>query len=160
MDVQDEELLAIWKELQLQGVRYIMVGGFATSFHGFSRFTGDCDVWLQDTKENRKNFGLAISNLGLGESWIVENMEFIAGWTTFRLASGMELDVMTSLKNYTQLDFDECHRLAVRAEILNVEIPFLHINHLIAEKRATGRSKDIIDADELERIRERQGREK
>lgn len=155
MDILDEELLAVWRQFQNEEVRYIMVGGFATSFHGYSRFTADCDVWLKDDQKNRKHFGRAAANLGFGPAEIIENMEFIAGWTSFRLASGMELDVMTSLKNFSQLDFDDCHHLAVRANILDVEVPFLHLNHLIAEKRASGRGKDLIDAEELEKIRSR-----
>ena len=155
MDILDEELLEIWRQFQAQQLRYIMVGGFATSFHGYSRFTADCDVWLQDNVENRKRFSRALSNLGFGKPELLEKMEFVAGWTSFRLQSGMELDVMTSLKNYSQLDFEECYSLAVRARISDVEVPFLHLNHLIAEKRASSRGKDLIDAEELERIRAR-----
>lgn len=155
MDILDEELLGIWREFQRHEVRYIMVGGFATSFHGYSRFSADCDVWLQDNPENRKRFSLALSGLGFGKAELIEKMQFIAGWTPFRLSSGMELDVMTDLKNYSQLDFDECYRMAVRASIIDVNVPFLHLNHLIAEKRASSRGKDLIDAEELEKIRER-----
>jgi hypothetical protein len=37
MDVFDEEILAFWRQLDQQNVRYIMLGGFATNFHGYSR---------------------------------------------------------------------------------------------------------------------------
>jgi hypothetical protein len=36
-------------------LRYIMVGGFATRFHGFNRNTDDLDMWLEDSVENRRN---------------------------------------------------------------------------------------------------------
>jgi hypothetical protein len=36
MDILDEELIKFWKTLNANNVRYIMVGGFATRFHGFS----------------------------------------------------------------------------------------------------------------------------
>ena len=51
----DDELLRFWKVLNENKVRYIMVGGFATRFHGFNRNTDDLDMWLEDTIENRKN---------------------------------------------------------------------------------------------------------
>lgn len=124
MDILDEELLEIWRQFQAQELRYIMVGGFATSFHGYSRFTADCDVWLQDNAENRKRFGRALSNLGFGKPELIEKMEFVAGWTSFRLQSGMELDVMSTLKNYSQLDFEECYKLAVWARISDVDYLF------------------------------------
>jgi hypothetical protein len=45
MDMLDDELLRFWKALNNNNVRYIMVGGFATRFHGFNRNTDDLDMW-------------------------------------------------------------------------------------------------------------------
>jgi hypothetical protein len=44
MDVLDEELIQFWKVLNEHGVKYIMVGGFATRFHGYDRNTDDLDM--------------------------------------------------------------------------------------------------------------------
>ncbi len=55
MDVFDEEILKFWESLNYNKVRYIMVGGYATNIHGFQRYTGDIDMWIDDTVENRKN---------------------------------------------------------------------------------------------------------
>ena len=49
MDVFDEGFLDLWRALHEEGVRYIMVGGFATNMHGFTRATADLDLWLEDT---------------------------------------------------------------------------------------------------------------
>lgn len=57
---------------------------------------------------------------------------------------------MKGLEDFT---FDECLELATIAEIENVKIPFLHINHLIVNKKAVNRSKDQIDVMELEKIK-------
>ena len=38
------------------------------------------------------------------------------------------------------------------AQIFDVKVPFLHINQLIKNKKATNRPKDIIDVMELEKI--------
>ena len=57
MDIFDEEILALWKSLQHTGVEYIMVGGFATNLHGFSRTTADLDIWINDRAENRIKLG-------------------------------------------------------------------------------------------------------
>ncbi|MBO9632845.1 MAG: hypothetical protein J7578_06975 [Chitinophagaceae bacterium] len=55
MDVLDELLINFWRTLNKHDVKYIMVGGFATRFHGFDRNTDDLDLWLMDSLENRKN---------------------------------------------------------------------------------------------------------
>jgi hypothetical protein len=44
--------------------------------------------------------------------------------------------------------------MASVAEIEEVKIPFLHINQLIANKRAINRPKDQIDVLELEKIKQ------
>lgn len=59
MDVLDEVLLRFWSSLNNHDVKYIMVGGFATRFHGFNRSTDDLDIWLYDTLDNRKNLRAA-----------------------------------------------------------------------------------------------------
>lgn len=54
MDIFDEELLDFFRALQEHHVKYIMVGGYAVNFHGYPRYTGDIDLWLNDTIENRQ----------------------------------------------------------------------------------------------------------
>ena len=56
---------------------------------------------------------------------------------------------MPGLKN---ISFDEALANADLAQIFDVKIPFLHINQLIENKKATNRPKDIIDVIELEKI--------
>lgn len=45
MDMLNEELLRFWDHLGRFHVNYIMIGGFATRFHGFNRSTDDLDLW-------------------------------------------------------------------------------------------------------------------
>jgi hypothetical protein len=39
---------------------------------------------------------------------------------------------MTHLQGFEEERFEECYKMASKAMILDVEVPFLHINHLIA----------------------------
>ncbi len=59
---------------------------------------------------------------------------------------------MTSLKG-VDISFDECLARAPIAEIEGVMVPFLHINHLIQNKKVVNRPKDQIDVAELEKIK-------
>jgi len=59
---------------------------------------------------------------------------------------------MVEMKGIENYSFDNCLELATIAEIENVKVPFLHINHLIANKKAVNRSKDQLDVIELEKI--------
>ena len=79
-------------------------------------------------------------------------MQFVPGWTNFYIGTGVQLDIMTSLKG-VELTFDECLQMAPIAEIDGVMVPFLHVNHLIQNKTAVNRPKDQIDVSELEKIK-------
>ena len=157
MDILDEELVRFWKALNENGVRYIMVGGFATRFHGFNRSTDDLDMWLEDTLEdtieNRKHLRKAFSELGYGDYASLETMQFVPGRTNFYVSGGIELDIMTSMKGLEDIPFSESLEMASIADLDGVGVPFLHLNHLIANKKIVNRPKDQVDVIELEKIR-------
>jgi hypothetical protein len=89
MDIFDEEILKFWAALEGQKVRYIMVGGYATNLHGYQRYTGDIDIWLEDSHENRHHLRQAFVECGMGDYYMVETMQFVPGWTEFRLMNGL-----------------------------------------------------------------------
>lgn len=153
MDIFDTEIISFWKSLQQNDVRFIMIGGFATNLHGYQRYTGDMDIWIQDTKPNRKNLRKAFAEYGLGDFELLEQITFVAGWTDFYLNNGLKLDIITDMKGLDEYSFDDCYKLASLAEIENVQVPFLHINHLIQNKKSVGREKDQLDVKYLEIIK-------
>jgi len=63
------------------------------------------------------------------------------------------LDIMTSMKGLENISFSECLSLASIADLEGVGVPFLHINHLIDNKKIVNRPKDQVDVIELEKIR-------
>jgi hypothetical protein len=156
MDIYEETFINLWNCLNKNTVRYIMVGGFATYLHGFYRYTQDVDVYIEDTLENRKKLRKAFKDLGLGDFEPIEHIEFIPGWVDFTLDNGVKMDIMTSMKGVS-LSFDECLQMAPIAEIEHVKVPFLHINQLIANKKAVNRPKYQVDVQELEKIRKISG---
>jgi hypothetical protein len=152
MDIFDEEILKFWHSLEQNGVRYIMVGGYAANFNGYQRYTGDMDLWIEDLPENRKRLRKAMKEYGMGDFEAVERMRFFAGWTDFYLNNGLKLDIMVTMKGLENYSFDECLSVANIATIENVNIPFLHINQLIQNKVAVNRPKDQLDVIYLRRI--------
>jgi hypothetical protein len=153
VDIFDEEILNFWRALQEYNVQYIMVGGYATNLHGYQRFTGDLDIWLKDTLENRKQLRKAFVKCDMGDYPLIETMQFILGWTDFHLNNGLRLDILIEMKGLEGYTFDECLEMASIADIDNVNVPFLHINQLIENKKIVNRPKDQIDVAALEQIR-------
>jgi hypothetical protein len=157
MDVLDEELLKFWEILNKNKVKYIMVGGLATLMHGYNRVTEDLDMWIDDTLDNRIKLRLAFKELEYGDYPSIETMQFVPGWTTF-YAAGIELDIMTEMKGLENLSFEECLALAKIGDLNGIRVPFLHINHLIENKKVVNRPKDQMDVMHLEKIRQLQNK--
>jgi hypothetical protein len=152
LDIFDEEILRFWKALQSHQVQYILIGGYATNFHGYQRFTGDLDIWLKDSLKNRKLLRKAFVDCEMGDYPIIEYMQFVTGWTDFHLNNGLRLDILVDMKGLEGYTFDECLAMASVADIEDVNIPFLHINQLIENKKVVNRPKDQIDVIALEKI--------
>jgi hypothetical protein len=153
MDVQDSGLLKLWAALNSANVDYIMIGGFAVNFNGFARFTQDADILINDTLENRKKFRVALNECGLGDFALLETMDIIPGMTTISMDDGMYLDIFTSLPGFENTSFDKLMEESSIAEIDGISVRFLHINYLIKTKEITKRPKDLIDIEELNKIK-------
>ncbi len=154
MDIFDEEVFNLLRSLQQNNVSYILIGGFAANLHGYQRYTGDIDIWINDSVENRKCLRKALQQADMGDYSIMETMQFVPGWTDFKLNNGMQLDILTTMKGLESFSFDECMSIATLAEIDGIKVPVLHINHLIENKKVVNRPKDQIDVIELEKIKQ------
>lgn len=153
MDIFDQEILNFWKALHHNEVQYILIGGYAINLHGYQRFTGDLDIWIKDTLENRQALRKAFITCAMGDYPMIERMQFVPGWTEFRLNNSLVLDILTEMKGLENYSFEECLQIASIANIDDVPIPFLHLNQLIANKKAVDRPKDKIDVMALEQIK-------
>jgi hypothetical protein len=70
------------------------------------------------------------------------------------LDSGFELDIMTYISGFNKDSFDNCNKMAVEADVFNIPLKFLHLHHLLDSKKISNRQKNIIDVDELEKIKQ------
>lgn len=59
----NEQIVAIWNSFFENKVKYITIGGFAVNIYGYNRNTGDIDIYLEDTIENRVNLRKASKSI-------------------------------------------------------------------------------------------------
>ena len=57
-----EDFREFLKLLSVHRVRYLLVGGYAVGFHGYSRATLDLDVWIDAEQENAERLVTALSD--------------------------------------------------------------------------------------------------
>ena len=125
-----------------------------TNLNGYQRSTNDLDVWIEDSKQNRKKFREAFYEYSGTDYFMIDTMKILAGWSNLNLNNRYKLALMVNMKGLEDFTFDECYAMASVAEIFNQHIPFLHINHLIQNKKAVNRPKDQLDVIYLEKIKE------
>jgi hypothetical protein len=133
--------------LNFHKVRFIVVGGYAVGFHGYVRFTGDIDIWIDSRIENAENLLKALDQFGFGsvsgislEDFVKDNSVVQLGYPPFRI------DIMTSLSGIT---FDQCYTKREVTAIDGIEVPFIDLDSLKINKASTNRKKDLGDLDNL-----------
>ena len=133
-------------------VDFIIIGGYSVIFHGYARTTGDVDIWLKPTNENKEKFLLVLKGMDFFETDIQEiaNLDFT---TTLVFAMGEEPEKAEFLTQISLVNFEEANKRKVIAEIEELKIPFLHLDDLIRSKINTGRLKDKADIEELQKIK-------
>jgi hypothetical protein len=52
-------------ELLKHEVDFIVIGGLSVVFHGYIRTTGDMDLWIRPTNENKQKLLPVIAEFGL-----------------------------------------------------------------------------------------------
>lgn len=148
----NSQIIDIWKYFSLNKVKYLTIGGFAVSIYGYGRNTGDIDLFIEDSIENRENLRVALKKAGIGDFENIRTMQFVPGWTDITLNFNLRLDIMTSVKGLENSTFDQLLKKAYITEINDIPVYFLDYENLIKTKKASNRPKDILDIEELEKI--------
>jgi hypothetical protein len=148
----NSQIIEIWKYFSINNVKYLTIDGFAVNIYGYGRNTGDIDIFIEDSIENRKNLRIALKQIGIGDFENISTMQFVPGWTDFTLNFNLRLDIMTSVKGLENKTFDQLLEKAYIAEINSIPVYFIDYENLIIAKKASNRPKDLLDIDELEKI--------
>ena len=146
------EIVNIWTIFNEKNVRYLTIGGLAVNIYGYTRNTGDIDILLEDTTENRINLRAAFKQIGIGDFPQIETMQFVAGYTDFTISYDLRLDVMTSIKGLENANFDELLQNVTIVYLNEVPVYFIDYDSLILAKKATNRLKDQLDIEELNKL--------
>jgi len=134
--------------LNTNNVRYILVGGYSVILHGYSRTTGDMDLWVERTAENYLKIKNAFEEFGMSVFDMTEdNFLHHSVWDVFTFGiPPVAIDLMIGLEGF---NFQEIYERSVIFKDEDLEIRVIHKNDLIAAKQKAGRSKDLDDLENL-----------
>ena len=131
-------------------VKFLLVGAYAMAAHGYPRATMDIDIWVMPSSQNADavlralhSFGAPLHNL-TKEDLHKEGTIFQIGVAPRRI------DIITTLSG---LRFEKAYERSLSVNIEEIEIHIPSIDDMILNKRATGRTKDLADAEALESLK-------
>ncbi|GAB3636633.1 nucleotidyl transferase AbiEii/AbiGii toxin family protein [Hymenobacter arcticus] len=133
-----------------QRVRYVLVGGYSVILHGYSRTTGDLDLWVEKSSENYMRLAQAFQEFGMPTfDMTADNFLQNPDFDVFTFGRPpVAIDIITNLKG---LIFEEAYAAATDTEVDNLPIRLIWYQHLIKAKQAAGRPRDQDDLDNLKK---------
>ncbi len=133
--------------LNKANVEYILVGGYSVIIHGYSRNTGDMDIWVNKTEDNYKKilvafklFQMPLFDMTLDKFLATDTDVFRFGLPPSRI------DLMTSVLG---LSFNEAYKKSSIYKEEGFDVRVIHINDLKTAKQASARPRDINDLENL-----------
>jgi hypothetical protein len=146
----NRDFLDIIRAMNNAEVKYLVVGAYAMAVHGVPRATGDFDVWIKPSRENGQRvlralheFGAPISAHGIS----LDDLE--KPDTVYQIGlPPRRIDIMTGISG---VSFDDAWPSKVDVILEGLSVPVIGRQELIRNKRASGRSKDLIDLEILEK---------
>ena len=118
--------------------------------HGIPRATGDLDIWIDSEPENIPRvwtalvrFGAPLEALGVAARDLSQ-----PGMIVQLGVPPRRVDILTSVSG---LVFEDAWNSRTVHRVGALDAPFIGRDALIANKRASGRPKDLADLDALER---------
>jgi hypothetical protein len=129
-------------------VEYIIVGGYAVGIHGYPRYTGDLDIWLNPTEENAKKILTAVNEFGFS-SYNLKIEDFTKEGNIVQLGyPPIRIDLLTELDG---VSFEECSKNTEQFEYDDLTLNVIGYDDLIKNKKTTGRYRDLDDLENLSR---------
>jgi hypothetical protein len=138
-----KELLEL---LNAHEVEYLIIGGYALALHGYPRFTGDLDIYLGIHRDNAKKVLSVLSEFGFGALNLTEE-DFTKSNQIIQLGvPPIRIDFVTSIDG---VEWDAAWKNREKGSWADVPVAYLSRKDFIANKRASGRLKDLADIESL-----------
>ena len=132
------------KYLNLNKVRYLLIGGWAVGLYGYPRATKDIDFLIAIDTDNLNKMVKTLSDFG-GPT--AEAKHLCKPGSVFRMGSPpVQIDIINKASG---IDFEECYKRRNIIQIDDIEITVISKEDLIVNKKASGRIQDEADASKL-----------
>jgi len=134
--------------LNLENVRYLVIGGWAINRYAEPRFTGDIDFFVSDSKENEDRLRLVLTKFGFGSA-LPQGQKLFAKKIIMLGRPPNRIDLLSSISG---VDFNEAYPRGQKGRLDGIDVMFISKEDLIKNKLAAGREKDLLDIKAMEKF--------
>lgn len=132
--------------LKAHEVEYLLIGGYAVGYHGYPRATNDIDIWIAVHPSNAERMVSTLRAFGFGTPELTSDL-FLGEKNIVRMGlPPIRIEVATGISG---VQFADCYAERIVDVIDEVEVNIISLHHLKANKKASGRYKDLNDLENL-----------
>ncbi len=141
-----EDILRLFAQHE---VRYLIVGGFAFTYHAKPRHTKDIDLWVDSTQENVSRVNRALSEFGSPSLIDPEKSDEI-------LQLGSDPNRIDILRRVVDFDFEDAWDKRIKAHYGEAPANWIDLDSLIAIKSRIDHPRHREDTRVLRLVKNRQ----
>jgi predicted nucleotidyltransferase len=132
--------------LNAHQVEYLLIGGYAVGYFGYPRATADMDIWIAMNPANAEKIVTVLKEFGFDLPDLSPEL-FLKEWQVVRLGvPPVRIEIATTISG---VNFSECYAERVTDVLNGVEVKLISLNHIKANKKASGRHQDLADLENL-----------
>jgi hypothetical protein len=126
---------------------YLVIGGYAVNYYGYSRATVDLDIWIAISPENAGRVAQVLRDFGFAQA---DAATFLEPGKVIRMGvPPIRLEILTTISG---VEFAACYCRRLATEIDGIPVNLIHLDDLKRNKEASGRLKDRLDLEQLREI--------
>jgi len=130
-----------------EDVEFLLVGAYALAVHGYPRATGDLDIWVRPSADNAARVWNALKRFR-APFFDLTPEDLQTPGTVFQIGNApRRIDILTSISG---VEFEEAWPERIAAEVEGSCFGVIGRPHLLQNKKAAGRPKDLADVAWLE----------
>ena len=127
-------------------VKYLVIGGFAVSVHGYPRSTKDMDVSIELEDDNANKMVQVIHEFGFASLRLTKDDFTKPDFITQLGHEPVRIDILNDLDGVT---FEEAWNNKKVVVMFGEPVNFIGYNDLLKVKAKAGRPQDLADIDKL-----------
>ncbi|MBI3987868.1 MAG: hypothetical protein HY343_13165 [Lentisphaerae bacterium] len=132
-------------------VKFLLIGAYALAAHGYPRATMDIDLWVMPSPDNADAVLRALERFGAPLQNLTKD-DLLKDDTIFQIGMApRRIDIITGASG---LQFTKAFANSIAVDVDGIQVRIPSLDDLIANKRASGRTKDLADAEALESLRD------